>query len=750
MTTSLCNVCATFNIEDLTGKYGFAFHQSLRDLFQSANTCQLCSRAVRRIRRDIAGLKDTGENDESLTKLQARIFYGQHIHHRHLLTIIVSDVNSQTPSQGKILPWLLIRTQAGDPAESFGVETACFIPENNRSVNSTIHALQWLNECLSSKDCFEECSHSCDDRLQQGLGDTDELGDDFDALSLSNKHSDSPEQKQRQRLQLSKNIKLLYQRRALSQADKTGEKEYAARLIEIIDTGSIIKLKLVEGSTNHAPYVALSYRWGAVEATWQTTTENLDSRQVQFFVEELPKTLSDTVRVTKDLGFRWLWIDSLCIVQNDRDDWAREAVKMATIYQNAIVTIAADSSQDAKAGLHNDKSSSMLNRKKSFEICNALSTGEKSSIIIFAYQKTRIDSSVTKIRDMGDLLSHCSLRDRGWTMQERVLSPRIIHYASDQLYWECYHGIQESEDKLRWMGQSSNITKMAYRVKSAKDGEAKTRELRKMLHYWYVLLVGGDYSHRTLTYGDDKLVAIGGIAKALNDIAPLGYMVGHWGETDNDLIKSLCWSRGGSGRKSPEYRAPSWSWASQDSAINYTHFDLIGTLDDKIVAEPVAWGGQTLDDSVFGRYKSGYVQLKAKVARGSVFPNCGHDFKNYSQAGTGGGFSADPPKEKCAFLLLEGGETSDLVWLDESQATQEPVREPISVRVVMLSEIREHGAEPRPGACLVCILDENYHLTRIGFTESFKLWEERHDEIVAAPVTGLPICETTAFEVILI
>ncbi|SPJ74740.1 related to tol protein [Fusarium torulosum] len=749
MPPSLCSVCTTLNIEDVTSEYGFALHKNLIDLHSCANTCQLCSRAAKRICRGNSALENTNENQASLAKVQARVFYGQHVHHARLLSIVISDVNSQTPSRGKVLTWLLIRTHAGDPAESFGVKVAKLLPENNSSVVSTIHALQWLKECLSSKDCFEECSHDVDGELEQSLINADDLGDNLDTLSMSNKQNDSLDQKQHQRVQISENAKLLYQKRVLNQTDKTTKEEGPARLVEIINEEPNIKLRLVDGSTNCVPYVALSYRWGTLEAVWQTTTENMDSRRLQFSIDELPKTLSDTVQVTKDLGFRWLWIDSLCIIQNDRDDWAREAVKMASIYQNAIVTIAADSSKDAKAGLHNDKSVSMLDRDKSFEICNTLSIGKKSSIIVFAYQKTRVDSSVTKVRDMGDLLSHCSLRDRGWTMQERILSPRIIHYASDQLYWECYHGIQESEDMLRWMGKSSNITKMAYRVKSAKDGEVKAIELRKMLHYWYVLLVGGDYSHRTLTYGEDKLVAIGGVAKAFNEIAPLGYMVGHWGETDNELIRSLCWSRGSPGKKSPEYRSPSWSWASQDSAINYGHFDLIGALDDKIVAEPVAWGGQTLDDSVFGRCKSGYLQLKAKVAHGSVFPNCGHDFKDYSQAGTGGGYSVDPPKERCAFLMLEGGETSDLVWLDESQATQEPIREPISVRVVMLSEIRENGADPRPGACLVCTLDENYHLTRIGFTESFKLWEERNDEM-APPVTGSPICDTKAFEVILI
>ncbi|KAH6963230.1 heterokaryon incompatibility protein-domain-containing protein [Fusarium avenaceum] len=749
MPPSLCNVCTTLNIEAVTSKHGFALHKNLIDLYKCADTCQLCDRAARRIRRENSALENTNENQDSLAKVQARLFYGHHVHHMHLLSVVVSDVDSQTPSRGKPLTCLLIRTHARDPAQSFGVKVANLVPENNSSVISTIHALQWLKECLSSKNCFEECSHVVNNKLEQSLVNAFELSGSSNTLSPSEGHGDSVEQRQKQRLQLSEDIKLLYQKRTYSQTDETTKEEGAARLVKILDEESSIKLKLVDGSADRVPYVALSYRWGALEAVWQTTTKNLDSRREKFSIEELPKTLSDTVRVTKDLGFRWLWIDSLCIVQNDRDDWAREAVKMASIYQNAIVTIAADSSQDAKAGLHNDKSVSMLDRDTSFQITNTLSTGKKSSIIVFAFQKTKIDSSVTKIRNMGDLLSHCSLRDRGWTMQERILSPRIIHYASDQLYWECNHGIQESEDKLHWMGQSSNITKTAHRVRSAKDDETKARELRKMLHYWYVLLVGGDYSHRTLTYGDDKLVAIGGVAKALNDIAPLGYMVGHWGETDNDLIRSLCWSRGSPGRKSPDYRAPSWSWASQDSAVNYGYFDSIGTADDKIAAEPVAWGGRTLDDSVFGRYKSGYLQLKAKVARGSVFPNCGHDFKDYSQEGIGGGFTVDPLREKCAFLMLEGGETSDLVWLDESQATQEPIREPISVRVVMLSEIRENGAEPRPGACLVCNLDENYHLTRIGFTESFKLWDERNDEM-APPVSGSPICNTEAFEMILI
>ncbi|CZS85940.1 unnamed protein product [Fusarium graminearum] len=446
-----------------------------------------------------------------------------------------------------------------------------------------------------------------------------------------------------------RDIHTLYQKRSRSAVSD----ERAARLVEIIDIGSTVNLRLVDVSIECTPYVALSYRWGGLEAVWQTTTSNLESRSSGFSIDEFPKTLSNIVKVTHNLGFKWIWIDSLCIVQDDKDDWAREAVKMVAIYQNAIVTVAADSSQDAK----------------------------------------------------------------------------------------------ESEDNLLWMGRNLTISKIAHRVKSAKDVETKKQELNKVLYYWYVHLVGGDYSHRSLTYGEDKLVAIGGFAKARDDIESMGYMVGHWGDDDDELVKSLCWKRGGPGQKAAKYRAPSWSWASQDSIVDYGSYSLVGRDNDEIVAEPVTWQASVPDGTFFGRCTNAYLQIKAKFVRGTVFPNCGHDFSEYHQAGIGGGYTVDPPKERCAFLMLEGEETSDLVWLDESQATQDPVREGIDVKVVMLSEVRPEGEEPYPGACLICTLDERYYLTRIGFTEYVRPYKEGED---APPVTGLKLCDKEAIELIII
>ncbi|KAF4450357.1 hypothetical protein F53441_6481 [Fusarium austroafricanum] len=755
MKAPLCEVCARFNIEDLVSDQGFGLHESLLDLHKCGETCQLCSNAARYIAWGNSTLKFEETNGEYLTTQQARVFYGQHIHRNHGVTIVVTDVGSEAPSKGDMkFPWFLMRTIAGDPAQRFGAKTARMLPRNTSSPDSTIQALKWLKECLLSTDCFEDCSHVTDNKLEQKLTNAPGLDDKFQTLSLSENLGKPVEQSEIQRLQLCSDIKFLHSERMLSQDDKSVNQERAARLVEIKETGSGIKLKIVQGSADCAPYVALSYRWGGLEAVWQTTTKNLDSRLADFSISELPKTLAETIQVTRNLGLKWIWIDSLCIVQDDKDDWAREAVKMAVIYQNALVTIAADSSQDAKAGLHNEKSNSIFNENEVIKISSKLSTDEESSLFLFSDEDGTLNRPITNLRDMGDLLNHCTLRDRGWTMQERILSPRLIHYASDQLYWECYHGIQESEDELHWMGRSVSIAKIVHRMNAPEDDEAKKKELRykelrHMLYYWYVLLIGGDYSHRSLTYHDDKLLAIGGVARALEDIHPMGYAVGHWCEDDDELVRSLCWKRGGPGIKSAKYRAPSWSWASQDSAIDYGHFTFVGTGGEVVVSEPLAMESASPDHTAFGRCTDAYLQIKAKVAHGSVFPNCGHDFTDYHQLGLGGGYTVDPLKERCAFLMLEGGETSDVVWLDESQATQTPITDPIDVKVVMLSEIRSDDEEPRPGACLICTLDKKYHLTRIGFTESLQYWKEGQGG-TAPPISGPRLCDKEAIELILI
>ncbi|KAF4499963.1 HET-domain containing protein [Fusarium agapanthi] len=328
-------------------------------------------------------------NQKLLASQKARDFYGKHNHPEHGLTIVVSDVDPEGHrGRERSIPSLTMRTLPGDPAQQSSSKTARLIPESTSSLTSTVHALEWLKEYLLSKDCFEGCTHIIDNDLQECLAKTHGNNKKSESIFQSAGLDKSLQKQEMRRVQLCEDIQFLHQQRSLSRGDALVEEERAARLVEIIDTDRGTKLKIVPGSVGYSSYAALSYRWGSLDAIWQTTTKNLGMRLTQFNIVELPKTLSDTVQVVRNLGLKWVWIDSLCIVQNDKDDWAREAVKMASIYQNALVTISADSSEDAKAGLHNEKSSSIFNDKDSMKICSKLSTGEESSIFLFPGQET--------------------------------------------------------------------------------------------------------------------------------------------------------------------------------------------------------------------------------------------------------------------------------------------------------------------------------------------------------------------------
>lgn len=87
-------------------------------------------------------------------------------------------------------------------------------------------------------------------------------------------------------------------------------------------------------------YLALSHRWGQARNI-TTTRSNYRAHQGCIRAEELPQTFQDAIRVTRELGLRYLWIDSLCIIQDDAKDWNQEAALMGSIYENAYCTIAA-------------------------------------------------------------------------------------------------------------------------------------------------------------------------------------------------------------------------------------------------------------------------------------------------------------------------------------------------------------------------------------------------------------------------
>ena len=172
-------------------------------------------------------------------------------------------------------------------------------------------------------------------------------------------------------------------------------------------------------------YVALSHCWGNLtdenKRQFCTTDENIKTRLKTFSFSELPKTFQDAVQVTRELDVQYLWIDSLCIIQENKKDWKHEAKRMEGVFASAYCTIAATSAVDSNAGF--------LDRNVSSEYVYVQDTSGRRFYVCADIDD--FDNDVEKAR----------LNTRAWVMQERVLSSRTIHFSANQTYFECGEGV---------------------------------------------------------------------------------------------------------------------------------------------------------------------------------------------------------------------------------------------------------------------------------------------------------------------
>lgn len=168
-------------------------------------------------------------------------------------------------------------------------------------------------------------------------------------------------------------------------------------------------------------WAALSYCWGG-NSPFILKSTNIDQFRIgEFRTEKYPSILMDAVFLTRKLKIRCLWIDALCIMQDSPEDWARESARMKNVYNGVILTIAAMGSSSVEVGM-------LQKRSISTEACSIEWKSTKSSISSNVFLRP---SSVgwTSINE--------SLDQRGWILQENLLSPRILSYDSRQMFWEC-------------------------------------------------------------------------------------------------------------------------------------------------------------------------------------------------------------------------------------------------------------------------------------------------------------------------
>ena len=232
-------------------------------------------------------------------------------------------------------------------------------------------------------------------------------------------------------------------------------------------------------STVGEPFVALSYVWGPGLAPWKTVKGNLNRRSYGFNISELPKTLRDACAVTREVKLRHLWIDAICIIQDDDLDWAHEAMKMHSIYAHAYVTIAACASTSSHDGLFNKASYDQISDMDHFvTISNRVANGTLSKLHMWDYHRD----------GQWDQLMHSTWRSRGWTCQERILSPKIIYHSITQLFRQRLHCLRPEDN----FGPFGNVSD----------------HLFDMRGNWRELLFGIDQRRRQQRSGDGEQLRI--------------------------------------------------------------------------------------------------------------------------------------------------------------------------------------------------------------------------------------------------
>ena len=283
-------------------------------------------------------------------------------------------------------------------------------------------------------------------------------------------------------------------------------------------------------------YLTLSHCWGqSVEC--KLLKSNLKSYEESIPIDHLTRTFKEAIQLVCRLGFEFIWIDALCIVQDSEDDWLQESAKMGEIYAHGVLNIAATASVDGRRCL--------FHSPPALSPCVVQLRDEKSQILSYM---THHEGSYH------DRIDGAPLNSRAWVLQERLLSPRTLHCTYDQVLWECYEhrAAEVLPDQIYRNGDVVLKTLMLDQLKK-KPGRYQT---------WHELV--SRYSRYHLTFNADKLAAISGLASRFAFqwvIQSSSYLAGLWKE---NLVNDLLWSTTLWYSKSYPDRAPSWSWARVD------------------------------------------------------------------------------------------------------------------------------------------------------------------------------------------
>lgn len=342
-----------------------------------------------------------------------------------------------------------------------------------------------------------------------------------------------------------------------SNLDAVHKSDFPSRLIDVSPNEGPIRLVRSAIKDTDQKYLTLSHRW--MDNIVKTTQQSLCAHQERLPHEDLSEYFRDAIKITKQLGFRYIWIDALCIVQDAPAEMQSECSHMKEIYQNCTIMLAAGRTEHSSDGLYPIKQNS------------------KEAILPFrdanGKQVSQFTLSSRRLSNFHSDVISSVLSPRGWTLQERVLAPRILHFGKSQLHWECRTSTWNERTDFKRIFYTPHVLDDAREIITAINrknlGLPPGRDIVGMgigctdYTMWYDLV--SDYSCRKLTFPEDRLRAILGLAEMFRRIIHDQFV---WGLFYLDLPAGLLWSVQAT-IPMTRLAAPSWSWASIDGELTF-------------------------------------------------------------------------------------------------------------------------------------------------------------------------------------
>lgn len=428
------------------------------------------------------------------------------------------------------------------------------------------------------------------------------------------------------------------------------------------------KIKLCETNGQAHRYATLSHCRGSTY-TIETTSTNVREFEDTIHWHLLPKAYQDAIITALRLDIQYLWIDSLCIIQDDKLDWDTEVVKTGAIFENSYLTIAATSSPSSASSFLGPRPPDFRPKALQFPNPQRLSKTINNTTVLgnsddINALRVRQGQSIQSV-NLSELFKpriYGPLERRGWALQERLLSSRIVHFTDEGIVWECRQSIQSEDQRRLFPGplqkwrDISEITGKNQLFNHVQTDTEKATTLtmhlfishhgtvilsfrssyiipdKQMQHselrgFWRELLM--DYTKRRLTKREDILPALSGIAARMQSFHNSHYCAGLWYDR---FIEDLCWrplAIGGEYKPSipspsdsvpdEDIDLPSWSWISIQRSISFAVIDELGTFTP--YSKIMSCDCIPADPNPFGRVLSGCAIIEGRLLEASISYN---------------------------------------------------------------------------------------------------------------------------------